>query len=296
MPSLTVNGTEIYYEIRGEGEPVVFLNGVMMTTQSWGLQTKELARRYRCVLHDLRGQLKSAKPEGPYTMELHADDLAALLDALDLERVHLVGTSYGGEVGLIFAAAHPRRVRSLAVISTVGRVSNLLRRKVDLWAETALRDPQKLYDLAAPFNFSNRFLEQNPGVVGLGRARLAEAPAEFFPAFARLVEAFRGLDVSDRLADIRCPTLVMCGEEDALKPVAESRFIARRIPGAEMLIVPGAGHALVIEKPGEVNTALLGFLARHGDRRATPPRRPTPAAAPGPRAWRAPGLRSGTAC
>ncbi len=265
MPKLTINGTEIYTEIRGEGEPVVFLNGVMMTAQSWGLQTKVLARRYRCVLHDFRGQLLSAKPEGPYTMELHADDLGLFLDALELERVHLVGTSYGGEVGMIFAAAHPQRVRSLALISTVSRVSTLLRRKVDLWAATALRDPGRLYEVAAPFNFSNRFLEQNPGVVGLGRARLAEAPAEFFPAFARLVEAFRDLDVSDRLADIRCPTLVLCGDEDLLKPVAESRFIAEGIPGAEMLIVPGAGHALVLERPGEVNTALLGFLARHGD-------------------------------
>ncbi len=244
---------------------MVFLNGVLMTGQSWVLQTRELERRYRCILHDFRGQMLSAKPPGPYSMELHAEDLRALLDALDVEGCHLVGTSYGGEVGMVFAYTYPERVRSLTVISSVSHVEVPLRRQIERWRQAALEDPGSLYDLSAPDNFSPRFRKQYGGVIAQGRRRLEQSPPEFFRALVGLIDAFEGLDVTARLPEIRCPTLVMCGEGDTLKPVAYSRTIASAIPYAEMLVVPGAGHAVVIEKHREVNTALLGFLAKHAD-------------------------------
>ena len=262
MTQIRVNEIELHYEIEGEGEPVVFLNGVMMTTQSWALQRRVLAKRYCCILHDFRGQLLSAKPAGPYAMELHVEDLRALLDQLGVETCHLVGTSYGGEVGMIFAYTHPQRVASLTVISSVSHVTPLQRRQVDLWAETALREPQHLYRLTVPCNYSDAFLAESSSVIRVGEKRLAGYPPEFFPAFAELIEAFKQLDIRDRLADIRCPTLVICGEHDALKPVAQSRLIAQAVPGAEFLVVPDAGHAVVIEKAETVNTALLGFLEK----------------------------------
>ncbi len=260
MPNVHVNGIELYYEIQGEGEPVVFLNGVMMTAQSWILQTRLLSRRYRCILHDFRGQLLSGKPEGPYTLELHVEDLRALLDEIGVETCHLVGTSYGGEVGMIFAYTYPERALSLAVISSVSHVTTLQRRQVDLWAETALEEPGRLYRLTVPCNYSEAFLADNLALVKIGEKRLAEFPPEYFQAFPKLIEAFKGLDIRDRLPEIQCPTLVLCGENDALKPVAESRLIARAVPRAEFLVIPEAGHAVVIERPDTVNTALLGFL------------------------------------
>lgn len=252
----------LFHEIHGEGEPLVLLNGIMMTTASWAAETRVLSTRYRCVLHDFRGQLRSDKPPGPYAMSEHVDDLAALLDRLGIESAHLAGTSYGGEVAMLFALAHPARVRSLSLIACVSHVEPPLRATIETWAATARSRPDDLYGVSAPDNFSPAFLARRPEFVTHGRARLRTYEPEFFRAFTELCDAFNELDVTARLHEIHCPTLVVCGEHDALKPPSYSRTIARAIPGAEFLMVADAGHAVVIEKPDEVNTALLGFLAK----------------------------------
>lgn len=249
----------IFHESLGDGEPLLLLNGIMMTTTSWGLQTRALAAHYRCVLHDFRGQLRSDKPPGPYAMPMHVDDLVALLDELQIERAHLVGTSYGGEVGMMFAAAHPDRVKSLAVIASVSRVDDALRRDVTLWADVARNEPSRLWEVTLPFNYSRRFVDAHPEVIEAGRMRVSALPAEWFRAFADLCEAFTTLDV--RLDAIRCPALVLCGADDVLKPLRFSREIAEGIAGARLEVIEGAGHAVVIEQADRVNAALLGFLA-----------------------------------
>ena len=274
MSSVVIDGVEIHYELAGAGEPVALLNGVLMTVASWAFQRKALEPRYRLLMHDMRGQLLSGKPEADWEIEQHALDLRCLFDHVGIERAHVVGTSYGGEVGLIFAARHPERVRSLTVITSVAHVEPRLRLQTDVWAETALRDPRLLYRAAAMDTFSEPFLERNPGLLAAGEARLAENPPEFFPAFARLVRAFQRLDARPLLPRIACPTLVVCAELDSLKPPGYSRQIAGAIAGAELALVPGAGHAVVLEKPDVVNTLLLGFLAKHALQdtpRGTPP-------------------------
>jgi 3-oxoadipate enol-lactonase len=263
MPAAEINGLSIHYDLFGEGEPVVFLNGVMMTTQSWVLQTSLFRQRYRCLLHDFRGQLLSDKPDEPWTLEDHATDLRTLLDHLEIERCHLVGTSYGGEVGLIFAYTWPHRVKSLSVISSVSEVGPELDRAVAIWAETALEAPGKLYRTSLPSNFSPGFIAANPQLVEQGEERLRACPPEFFPAFARLVDAFRKAGFTAELERIQCPTLVLVGEKDALKPPEYSRLIAERIPDSELLLIAGAGHAVILEKPREVNTAVLGFIEKY---------------------------------
>jgi 3-oxoadipate enol-lactonase len=263
MPTAELHGIRIYYDLLGEGESVAFLNGVMMTTQSWVLQTSLFRHRYRCLLHDFRGQLLSDKPEEPWSLEDHAQDLRALLDHLEIGSCHLVGTSYGGEVGMIFTHTWPERVKSLSVISSVSEVGPELDRAVARWSKTALEAPGELYRVALPFNFSPGFIEANPQLVEQGEERLRACPAEFFPAFARLVDAFRRLDITDNLERIESPTLVLVGEGDTLKPPSYSRLIAERIPDCELLLVPGAGHAVILEKPHEVNSAILGFIEKH---------------------------------
>jgi 3-oxoadipate enol-lactonase len=264
MPSVEIHGTSIHFELRGpEGAPVVaFLNGVMMTVRSWVLQRPVFERRYRCLYHDFRGQLMSGKPEGPYSFEQHVADLEALLDHLGIERCHLVGTSYGGEVGMLFAADHPRRVETLTAISSVAEIEPLLAHQVAIW-QAAGGDGRALFRVAAPFNYSNRFLASGNVLLAQGAERLAEAPPDFFVGLHRLIDAFLRLDLGARLADIRCPTLVLCGDEDLLKPPAASRRIADALADAEFLLVAGAGHAVVVEAAGAVNTAVLGFLEKH---------------------------------
>lgn len=145
MPKLEVDGIQLHWEVLGQGEPVAFLNGVLMTTKSWNLQTSVLSRQYRCLLHDFRGRLLSDKPLEPWTMEDHAQDLRALLDHLGVQSCHIIGTSHGGEVGLIFASRWPDRVESLSVISSVSEVGLELDQAVSPWRQEALEAPETLY-------------------------------------------------------------------------------------------------------------------------------------------------------
>ena len=105
MPRIAVNNTTLYYEFHGpqDGEVIVLSNGIMMSTASWYFQTQALSRHFRVLLYDCRGMWQSDHPEGPYSMELHADDLAGLLDTLGIEKAHIAGISYGAEVSLVFA-------------------------------------------------------------------------------------------------------------------------------------------------------------------------------------------------
>ena len=251
---------KLHHELVGEGEPLFLLNGIMMTTATWAQTTRALAPHFRCVLHDFRGQLRSDKPPGPYAMSMHVDDLAALMDELGIESAHLVGTSYGGEVGLLFAAAHPDRVRSLSVIASVARADAAMAEGARRWADLVRRHPERLWDAVLPLFYSPQFIAANPAFIEAGRQRVAALPAEWFRAFADLCDAFAGLDAD--LAAIRCPTLVVCGADDTLKPPRCSREIADGIAGAELVTIENAGHAVVVEKPDELNEALLRFLLR----------------------------------
>ncbi|MBT8064599.1 MAG: alpha/beta hydrolase, partial [Gammaproteobacteria bacterium] len=262
MALFECNDISIRWETAGRGEPVALLNGVLMTLDSWKLQTAELSRSYRCLLHDFRGQLLSSKPEKPWTLADHVADFLALLDHLDIESCHVVGTSYGGEVGLLFAAEHPERVRSLAVISSVSEIGEDVDRAVLDWRRAADEKPESLYRTMLPTTFSDVFAAANPRLLEQGEERLAAAGPDFFKAFVGLIDAFRQLDLTPRLPEITCLTLVMVGEEDRLKPPRYSRLIADRIPNSELVVIPGAGHAVILEQPGAVNAALLDFLQR----------------------------------
>lgn len=261
MPTLPVNGTELYYELHGpeDAEVLVLSNGVLMSTASWGLQTPVLAKHYRVLLYDCRGMWKSAHPKGPYTMELHADDLAALLDALHIETAHIAGISYGAEVGMAFALKYPPRVRTLFLASAVSGSDPVLRGFIGTWAAAARsRDPQRLFEVSYMLNFSDAYIAANRPAI--------EAAAERYrlldmDAVLELLDCFERLDITGELHCISARTLVLVGEEDILKPRKYSERIAGEIPGADLVVAPGAGHAICLEKPALFNAILLGFLA-----------------------------------
>lgn len=261
MPTISVNGVSLYYELHGpaEAEVLVLSNGVLMNTASWGLQVPALSGRYRLLLHDCRGMGRSEHPAGPYTMEGHADDLAALLDALKIEKAHIGGISYGAEVSLAFALRHPQRTRSLFLSSAVSHSDPVLAGLVGIWSAAARRkDPRLLYQVSYPLNFSDRYLAANHAALEAASERYKlldlDAVLELFLCFERL-------NLTAELHRITAPTLVLVGEEDILKPRKYSEIIAREIPGAKLVVVPGAGHALCLEQPEVFNALLLGFLA-----------------------------------
>ena len=264
MPKIRANGIELYYELHGPAgaDALVLSNGVLMSTGSWVYQVPAFSKQYRVLLYDCRGQWQSDHPKEPYSMEQHADDLAALLDALNINKAHLLGISYGAELSLAFALKYPERARSLLLSSTVSHVEPTLRSIIQMWIEAAKRkDAEMFYCVTYPFNFAESWIVANPQLLAQARTRYETLD---FDAVVNLCEAFQKLNITSELHHIKTPTLLMVGEQDALKPRHYADIIAREMPHAEYVIIPGSGHALCWEKWQVFNSLVLGFLATQG--------------------------------
>jgi pimeloyl-ACP methyl ester carboxylesterase len=256
-------GGQLAYELEGEGRAVAFLNGILMSMASWQPLLDALPAGYRCLRHDFRGQLRSSQDLPIPAMDIHAEDFKALLDHLEIERCHLVGTSYGGEVALLFALAYPERVSSLTVIASVSYSDALLRRQVSLWSELSACSPGLLYEALASTSYSAAFLTENAAYLEQRQKGFLRLPPVFFQAFRQLCAAFLQFELPPaRLAAIAAPTLIVAAEKDILKTPAYSAQLAAHIPGARLEIIPGAGHALVIEQPEAVAELVQGMVAK----------------------------------
>jgi len=256
-----VNGTELAYELEGgRGEAVVLLNGIGMSIAHWKAFGAALAPARSVLTHDFRGQLLSARPAGPYSLELHARDLAALMDAAGIRRAHVVGSSYGSEVGLVFARSFPERTLSLAVIDGVSEADPVLRAAVGAWKAAALADPVAFYRSLLPWTYSAPYLASHGEQLAAREKAVAGLPRDYFTAFAALCDAFLEIDETPRLGEIRCPTLVLVGERDILKHRGYAEIMARGISGSRLEVLPGLGHAAAIEDPGAVLARLVPFL------------------------------------
>ncbi|MFN2197822.1 MAG: alpha/beta fold hydrolase [Anaerolineales bacterium] len=265
MPTIKVNDISLFYELHGqETAPLLVLNnGILMNTASWVYQKDALARRYRLLLYDCRGQGQSQHSAAAYSMEQHAADLAGLLDALELPAAHIAGISYGGEVAQAFALAYPARTQSLILADTVSEVGPELALCIQSWLAAArLADADLFFETTTPWNFSLEFIAANPELFAQSRRRYRELD---YPAVVRLCEAFLQVDFTGRLSEIQAPTCILVGGEDKLKGLNYARILQRGIPHAELHILPGAGHASCWEKPEEFNTIVLGFLAKQPD-------------------------------
>ncbi|MEE4274015.1 MAG: alpha/beta hydrolase [Thermoanaerobaculales bacterium] len=263
MPRERIGDVELYYELSGSGDEVfAFVNGVAMTVQSWAPIRELVEGGFRCLLHDTRGQLMSEKPAADYTMEMHAGDLANLLDHVGIERVHLAGTSYGAEIAMIFAAEHQERVETLHVITGVSELDGVLRAATESWAVGAKHGIGPLFRSMIPWTYSSGYLEENAALLDDREKLLGQLPEDYLEGFVRLVRAFHGLDISDRLGSISCPTLVIAAENDLVKPLRFSERIHERIPDSELVVIPDSGHAVVVEDPESVARHMLDFIAR----------------------------------
>ncbi len=265
MPFSKVNGINIYYEIHGEGESVIFGNGIFQNTLGWVNQLPVFSKEYQVILYDMRGQGQSEKPEDPYSFEIHAEDQKALLQNLGISKVHHVGISYGAELGLVFALKYPELLKSLVVCSAVSFVGPLLYKMVQLWRYAcALEDPEMFYYATLPLNFSETFLREQTTVLEQAKARYMQLD---FPPLVRLIDAFLMLNITDQLPHIKIPTCVIAGEKDILKPAYPySKLIHDKIPNSEMVIVRDSGHAIMFDKPDEFNNIIQGFLYKQSQK------------------------------
>jgi pimeloyl-ACP methyl ester carboxylesterase len=269
MPYARLNGIRIFYEDHGRGTPLVLIMGYGDDSTRWARQVPAFARRHRVIAFDNRGVGRSDAPRRGYSMASFARDTVALLDHLELERVHVLGYSMGGRIAQEVAIRHPHRLRSLILCSTSARPSAFNR--YTLRVDRALI-PRYGLGAVAPFGplyqYTRAYFQRNFGrlVAALGRPARAAGPLHGLLGQARAIEAH---DTSRTLHRITATTLVLLGDQELLNPLPDAAFLARRIPRARLRVLPGGGHGFLWEIPEAFNGAVLEFI-RQVDARDAP--------------------------
>lgn len=261
-----MSATTLTHRADGAGDPLLLLNGGLMSIASWEPIALPLASERRVVRLDFRGQLLSPGP-APAILDDHASDVVALLDPLGIGRADLLGTSFGGLVALIVAGRWPARVRRLVVATATAALTPAMReqaRALECLAERG--DGAALFRLLAAGTFSDRFLATLPADWVEERAKATAAmPRAWFDDLAGLMKALGTLDLGDVLPRITAPTLVIGAELDRTFPIENSRALARAIPGSRLEILEGVGHGAVVEAPGRIVELVREFLSASGD-------------------------------
>jgi pimeloyl-ACP methyl ester carboxylesterase len=264
VPTTSVNGLNLYYEIEGDGEPLVLIPGFAVGRWIWFKQTDELAQDFRVITFDPRGVSASDKPEGPQSIALLADDLAHLLQAIGVTSAHIVGASFGGFVAQEFALKYPSMVRKLvlcctssggpnhvvpapetlqAIASTKGLNSeermraNLLMAFTPEYVRTQVDEVERIVHLRATNDV--------PEHVYLGQ-----------------LQAAMNFNAEERVERIENPTLVLTGDADVIVPAQNSRNLAAKIPNATLCVIEGGSHTFFIEQAREFNHLVKEFLLR----------------------------------
>lgn len=262
---LTVNGTALWVEdAGGDGPPLLFSHGLLMSGRMFDAQVAALQGRYRCIRWDHRGQGRSADVSGrAISIEQVTDDAVALIRALALPPAHFVGLSMGGFVGMRLAARHPELLRSLTLLDTSADAEpaeNVPRYRL-LNALTRWLGIRWVVGRVMPIMFGRTFLSDPAKAADRAhwRAQLAGNRPSIYRAVNGVVEREA---VAPELGKIRCPTLVLVGEEDVATVPAKSERICALIAGADLVRIPGAGHSSSVEQPAAVTAALDAFLHR----------------------------------
>lgn len=253
------------HRVDGQGEPVLLLNGGLMSIAAWEPVASVLAERYQVIRCDLRGQLLTPGVPEP-RLEPHVADVLDLLDRLGLKKVHLAGTSYGSFVGIRLAALHPERVASLAVIAGTERITPEAWAGTEKLRELAIEavqggDGGKVLEALLPGTYTPEYLEAQKANLAFHKSWVRAMPTIFFKGFASMLSSMEGLDLTPYLGAIRCPTLIVAPELDKVFPPERSQAMAAGIPQARLEIVPGAPHGIVVEKADATARYLLDFLA-----------------------------------
>jgi pimeloyl-ACP methyl ester carboxylesterase len=256
-----IAGGEIAYEAAGEGPAVLFFHAFPLGLAMWDEQAEALQSTHRVVRFDARGFGASPPGDGLLTMEGIADDGAALLDHLGVSRAVVCGCSMGGYAAFAFVRRHADRLRGLVLQDTrAGADTEEARKNRATLAEKVRREgAAAALDAFLPKLLGETTHRERPAIVARVRDLiLAASPRGIADALAGLAAR---ADSTPTLREVRVPTLVVCGAEDVLTPVAESEAIARGIAGSRLSVIPRAGHLSNLEDPGAYNAVLVDFVA-----------------------------------
>ena len=255
---ISANGIDVNYMIEGEGPWLTLSHSLACNLHMWDEEARRLAKRYKVLRYDTRGHGGSSAPAGAYSLELLADDLHALLRALNVKTTHFVGLSMGGMIGQTYALKYPGVFRSLALCDTTSRYPA---EAASTWLERIKTVESKGMEplVASTLErwFTEPFRKARPEVVAKVAAMIRTTPP---PGYVGCCHAIPKINLTARLGEIRCPSLVIVGKDDPGTPVSMAEDIHRALPGSELVIIPAAAHLSNLEQPDDFNHALGKFV------------------------------------
>jgi len=263
MPRIAIGDCQLYYERHGAGFPVVFVSGLNGYGAYWRDQIPSFAKRFEVITHDHRGIGQSDHCRVSYTVERMATDVIELMDALGIDRAHVVGHSTGGAIAQILALQHPKRLASIVVASSWTKADAYFRRLFALRKDILLRlGPAAYLQSASLFLYPSWWVAKHNEPL---RQAEAQNLATFSPPeiVASRIDAILAFDRTADLKRIRTPTLVVGCEDDIVTPSYFSEELARLIPVAEVKMFPRGGHCFTQVAARDFNNAVLPFLAAH---------------------------------
>ena len=269
MAVFNYEGINLFYEELGNPDGKVaigFLNGVMASTSSWGFICPVFEKLgYRIILHDFMGQLKSDKPDRTYSFDEHCMQAKALYESLGITKIHLIGTSYGGEAAMRFAMMYPEMTETISIIDSASELTPVMKGFLESWKTLCdIGDGEIFFNGMVPSIYGNEFIEKNQELLSSRAAAIKDNPNGYLEGQKHLYDTFKeDLYMTDRLHEISCPALILCGTEDILKPPACAQLLADNIPNAEYVLIPGSGHVTIFERHRELTSAILGFITKH---------------------------------
>ena len=266
MPTVMANGISLNYETSGEGEPLVLIPYLAADQACYAFQVADYAKQFRCISVDPRGAGLTDKPEGAYTTELFADDIAAFMQALGLQRAHVAGLSLGAAIGIWLAGKYPERVKTLSLHSAWPKSDPFLRTVVEGWramAEGLGSVPEMVSTGIFPWCFTPDFYSNNPDYITSLADFVRGRPVQPVDAFLRQSAAVQSHDAQAQLQKVACPTLVTFGRFDLVTSTRFADTLIGGIKGAELVVFEDCSHAPIYQNVAAFNERTLAFLHEH---------------------------------
>lgn len=260
MPKTAVAGGEMYYEDAGRGEPVVFASGLNGVGRYWKPQVALFSQHFRVITYDQRGTGQSDQLQREFSVDQMAEELVGLMDALHIDKAHIVGMSTGGAIGQTIAIEHPERVMKLALCSTWTHCDAWFRRLFHARRDMYLQAGAELHSQFHPlFLYSPDYVNAHDAEI---EAERKNAPTKSSPVEVSVgrINALLKFDRRAGLAKIKAETLVMGSDSDFITPSYFSEALAQAIPGAKLVMMQGGGHSFTTTRADAFNRHLLAFL------------------------------------
>ena len=262
-------GLKLYVETLNmdkKGDAIFFLNGVMASVNSWGYQRGIFEDAgFRLVFHDFINQLRSDKSKQVYTLVGHCEDVLTIMDELGIDSAHLIGTSYGGEVAMKMAIEFPQRVKTISIIDSTSETDALMVHQVRMWQTMATKLSGEDFFLGVLGSvYGEKYMREYGETLKRRAVGFNDLPSDYFSGLCSLIDTFvNDVDFTWDLTKITSKALVVCGEDDILKPVRYSKQMAKIIPDCELMILPDCGHVAIYEAADALNSCLFGFIMKN---------------------------------